>query len=163
MASAGRTPWAGRPPLRHRARRLATGSLCRFGAGAALSVSINLAGTALLAEGFGVPPERGLLASMAVATAVNFLFTRFFVFRGTRVPWPRQLAGYLASSVFFRGAEYAGFLALHRGLGLPYPPAVFLAQAVSFVAKFFFYRAVVFARPGGPAGAGAGSARPDPG
>ena len=139
-----------RAPLARRVRRLATGSPARFGAGAALSVSINLGGTALLAEGLGVAPERGLVASMAVATAVNFLFTRFFVFRGTRVPWPRQLAGYLASSVLFRAAEYAGFRALHNGLGLPYPPAIFLAQAASFVAKFFFYRAVVFARPRNP-------------
>lgn len=146
--AADRRPRGGpKATVRDAFRAALTGSLVRFGLGAGLSLSISLGGTALLVEGLGVPPAWAFPLSLVAATAVNFLFTRFFVFRGTVVPWKSQLVTYLASSVLFRGAEYAGFLVLLRAAGAPYPVAIIAAQVVSFVAKFLFYRAVVFARP----------------
>jgi hypothetical protein len=56
------------------------------------------------------------------------------------------LAGYVGSALAFRACEYALFLVGHTVIGGPYRLAVIGAPMVSSLAKYFFYKQVVFAR-----------------
>lgn len=120
--------------------------MARFVLLSASSLALNLGLTIGLREGAGVPEEAAFAVALATVLATNFLGLRYFVYPGRGGPFRRQFGAFLASSAGFRGLEYLAFLALHTGLGLPYRPVLVAVLASSFLAKFFYYGAVVFAR-----------------
>jgi putative flippase GtrA len=83
---------------------------------------------------------------LASALVVNFLMLRYFIFRGTQLPWGRQLLTFLASSGVFRGIEYLGFLLVNSLAGVHYLLALVLVLAGSFILKFIVYEGWVFAK-----------------
>jgi len=124
-------------------------ALVRFFVGGLLSVGVTLGVTAYLHEIVGVHERIAAAVGFACALVTNFLFMRFYVFRGTPVPLLRQLAMFLASSGVFRGLEYAGFWATNAA-GVHYLAALVLVLGCSFVIKFVVYEKLVFARKPSP-------------
>jgi putative flippase GtrA len=119
-------------------------SLLRFGGTGGVSFAINVGLTAFLCEIVGVSKENAFAISLAVVFTINFIACRYFVFEGRTGNPQKQLLVYLLSSLFFRGAEYLGFLLVHSVLDLPYIPAIFTVLLISFLLKFSFYKMVVF-------------------
>jgi putative flippase GtrA len=129
---------ASRPALSKRA------SFVRFCLITGLSYAINVGLTAALTELAGWPEEAAFAAALVVAMTSNFLFMRYWIYDGAAGSGPRQVLLYLLSSVIFRGLEYALFLVAHTWLGVPYVLAITGVLGLSFLTKFFYYRAVVF-------------------
>jgi len=125
--------------------KLNPAALLRFFVGGLLSVGVTAGVTTLLHEVYEVSVPAAGAAGFACSLVTNFLFMRFYVFRGTRVPLVRQLAMFLASSGVFRGLEYAGFYLTHAA-GVHYQLALVLVLGCSFMLKFFVYEKLVFAR-----------------
>lgn len=92
--------------------------------------------------GFG--EESAYLSALIVAFCVNFLGARHYVYRAAHAPIGGQLLRFLASSLGFRAAEFAGFLLLHSIAGIQYLVVVGMIMIVSFVLKYLFFRAFVF-------------------
>ena len=125
-------------------------ALLRFGMGGLLSSGVAISVTAALHE-LGFLTERvAAAAGLAAALIVNFLVLRYFVFRGTRLPFARQLLLFLGSSGVFRGLEYLGFLLVSGVFGMHYLLALVVVLGVSFILKFAVYEGWVFVRSAGP-------------
>jgi putative flippase GtrA len=124
----------------------ALGAPGRFLLLGALSFSVNLGITAALHEIFGVSPEVSFAVALIVVFLMNFSMMRWWVFRGTRRPILEQLASFGASSLFFRGLEYAGYLVLLRHGGFPYLGAAFTVIGISFTLKYLVYNFWLFSR-----------------
>lgn len=130
------------------------GQAARFGVMTGLSAAMTLGIPVLLHEGLGVREEAAVAAAFATAFCVNFLVARRYVFRSDGRA-SGEVARFALTTAAFRGAEYLAFLALLRGLGLPYLAALLVVLPASAVAKFVVLRLLVFARRGGAAGAAA--------
>lgn len=126
--------------------RATFGSLARFAAGGVLSFSVTLGTTALLHELLGLGEPVAAAGGFAAALTVNFLFMRYYVFRGSTMPAMRQAVMFLSASGVFRGLEYLSFLVLNVILGMRYLIALPIVLAVSFVLKFLAYDRWLFAR-----------------
>ena len=132
------------PPPPTTTRRIARSMAVMLAVGVA-SFATNAGLTVLLHEVLGVPTELAFLAGMATVMAINFVAGRR-IFEARDGDARTQLARFVASAIGFRAAEYVAFLVIHTWLGADYRLAVCGVLLVSFLAKFFFFRAVVFAR-----------------
>lgn len=121
----------------------------RFAAGGVLSFSVTLGTTALLHEVLGIVEAVAAAGGIGAALIVNFVFMRYYVFRGSAVPPVRQAIMFLSSSGLFRGLEYLGFLALNIILEVRYLVALPIVLSASFVLKFLVYDRWIFARAAG--------------
>jgi putative flippase GtrA len=135
------------------------GSFLRYCAVSALSFGVTVGLTAALHEGVGLAEEICYAAALVTAFVLNFLFMRYWIWGHPSGELGRQAAFFACSSLAFRGAEYGVFLALHTGLGVHYLAAAISVQVASFVAKFFYYGAVVFAGRARPDGNGGSAGR----
>lgn len=124
------------------ARRL--GAPARFVALGTMSFSLNLGITAALHEVFGVSPEIAFAVALATVFGTNFAAMRWWVFPGGARRWLPQLLAFGASSLFFRGGEYVGYLLLYRLAGLPYLGAAVVVISVSFGLKYAVYGGWLF-------------------
>ena len=84
-------------------------ALLRFAAGGVLSAGVTLGVTALLHEVFGFPEPQAAALAMLAALSVNYAFLRYVAFRGTQLPWRRQLVLFLASdeAAWITGGTYS--------------------------------------------------------
>lgn len=122
----------------------------RFGLTSLLSAVITLGLPVVLHEARHIEPRVAVGIALMIAFGVNFLTTRYFVFRSDAGLW-RALQRFALSSLAFRSAEYVGFLLLFEA-GLPYFGAQLIVVGASFVLKFLTLRNFVFKGPaGGPA------------
>jgi putative flippase GtrA len=135
--------------LRKLIQKFNVAALIRFFVGGLLSVGVTAGVTTFLHEIHGVGVPQAGAAGFVSSLVTNFLFMRFYVFRGTKVPLLRQLAMFLASSGVFRGLEYAGFY-VTQAAGVHYQLALLLVLGCSFMLKFFVYEKLVFARKASP-------------
>src|SRR5689334_7293489 len=98
------------------ARSIADSELPRqagcFGILTVVSASITVGLPILLHERWGISPPRAAAIAFVLAFVVNFVSLRRLVFSSRRGAG-HDLLVYAASSLFFRGAEYAGFLLLY--------------------------------------------------
>jgi len=124
-------------------------ALLRFAAGGVLSAGVTLSVTAVLHEVFAIPEPKAAAIAMLAALSVNYVFLRYVAFRGTHIPWQRQLVLFLASTGVFRGIEYMAFLAVNVWLGVHYLVALMGVMGASFLLKFTVYEGWVFARRSG--------------
>jgi len=124
--------------------RTRLGEAIRYGAASGLSAVITLGLPVVLHELAGLDPRLAVAIAFAVVFVVNFLTTRYLVFRD-KGSVARSLPRFLASSLAFRGGEYLGFLGLYHA-GLAYWLAQILVVGASFVLKFFTLRRFVFQR-----------------
>lgn len=115
-----------------------------FGALSVLSFVLNVGVTFGLVELAGMPPELAFAVGISIVLFTSFFFMRTVVFPSKELPVTHQLARYLPSTAGFRITEYVLFLGIHTGMGVPYQPSVIGVLIVSVVAKFLFYRTVVF-------------------
>jgi len=129
-------------------------ALLRFAAGGVLSAGVTLGVTALLHEVFAFPEPKAAAFAMLAALSVNYVFLRYVAFRGTQLPWRRQLALFLASTGVFRGVEYLAFLAINVWLGVHYLLALMGVLGTSFLLKFLVYEGWIFARRAETPGSG---------
>ncbi len=102
--------------------------------------------TALFHEVLNISTWLSVPIAMTCMTLFNFVTLRLFIFDNHAGRWTVQLAGFLASIVGFRAAEYACFLLLSGVLSIPYLPAYAGILLVSAVCKFVFLRQVLFAQ-----------------
>lgn len=119
----------------------------RYGVLSVASFVATLGITALLHEFAGRSEELSYGVALVVVFVGNFLAMRYYVCDGAGGSAARQLGMFLASSLAFRGMEYAAFLIAHTWLGAPYAAAIVAIQLTSSLAKFFFYRGAVFTSP----------------
>lgn len=124
-------------------------ALLRFAAGGVLSAGVTLSVTAVLHEAFAVPEPKAAAIAMLAALSVNYVFLRYVAFRGTHIPWQRQLVLFFASTGVFRGIEYLAFLAVNVWFGVHYLVALMGVMGASFLLKFTVYEGWVFARHAG--------------
>ena len=125
-------------------------SPARFLVLSGLSFALNLVVTAALHEGAGLGTDASFALALAMVFLANFALMRWYVFPGGSRPLVPQLVGFGLSSLAFRGLEFAGFLLLHRVLGLAYLLAAATTLSLSFATKYVYYNAWLFARePGG--------------
>ncbi len=134
-------PSSGRPPGWSR-----LAEITRFGLMSLLSALVTLGLPILLHEAGGMDPRIAVAIAFVVVFVMNFLTTRYFVFRHSGDVWT-ALRKFLASSLAFRAAEYAAFLGLFA-LGLRYYLAQAIVVGIATVLKFVLYRDVVFKPPG---------------
>jgi len=125
---------------------LRTGASIRYLVFSGASFCANLGITAALHEVLGVSPELAFAIALTFVFGMNFAGLRWWIFAGTKRPFGSQLLGFGLSSLIFRGLEYAGYLLLLRGLGVPYLAAAVATIGVSFVAKFVVYDSWLFSR-----------------
>jgi putative flippase GtrA len=121
--------------------------LLRFAVATLISASLTLGLPIVLHEGLAVEQRRAVAIALAIAFVVNFLTTRYFVFK-SRGKAGDELWRFLGVSLAFRLAEYGLFLLLFS-LGLVYYLAQFIVLALSFVMKFFVQRRFVYRQPDG--------------
>ncbi len=126
------------------ARRLEKLPAVRFGLQAAVGFPLNIGLTIGLHELAGLAEEIAFCVSLAVVFVINFLVMRHYVYRAGDGHGGRQLAGFAATSLSFRAAEYAAFLLIHTRLGVAYVPAMVGILVVSFCAKYFVFGKLVF-------------------
>ena len=107
------------------------------------SFLLNVGLTVGLVEVARLSEEAAFAGALVLVFFVNFAIQRYVVFRSAGLPFGRQLWQFALSSVGFRVAEYAAYLGL-LALAVDYRAATVAVLIVSFVAKFFFYRAFVF-------------------
>lgn len=122
----------------------ATREIVGFGALSVFSFALNVGVTFALVELLGSPPELAFALGISTVVLTSFILMRLVVFPAEELSLTQQLARYLPSTAAFRMAEYVLFLGVHTVLGLPYQPSVIGILLVSAIAKFLFYRAVVF-------------------
>lgn len=121
--------------------------LIRFIGLTGLSFVINFGLTIGLHELAGVSEEIAYAIALGILFFVNFIVMRVYVFAGGEGHAGKQLLLHGFSAAGFRGLEYVAFLLIHSRMGMQYILAILLIQSCSFLAKFFFYGKVVFARP----------------
>lgn len=112
----------------------------------ALAFIANVGLTALLHEVIHLSEETAFAISLIVMFNINFILARYMIFQdeaqsGNIV---KQIAKYIFSALTFRTSEYLAFLLIHTLLGIRYIISLIVILGISFVAKFFYYRAVVF-------------------
>jgi len=127
-------------------KKLKWASLVRFALGGVLSSGITLGSTALLHEVGSVHERIAAAVGLVLALTVNFVVLRFFVFKGTKEPFGRQLVMFLGSSGVFRAVEYCGFLLFSQVLKIQYLIAMLITLGLSFILKFMIYEMWVFRR-----------------
>jgi putative flippase GtrA len=120
--------------------------LLRFAVATLISASLTLGLPIVLHEGLAVEQRRAVAIALVIAFIVNFLTTRYFVFRSGGKARD-ELWRFLGVSLAFRLAEYGLFLLLFS-LGLAYYIAQFIVLALSFVLKFIVQRRFVYRQPG---------------
>lgn len=120
------------------------GQLARYGVLTLVSACVTV-GLPILLHEFGhlTPPHAAAIA-FVTAFFVNFFSLRRLVFRSGRGA-RRDLGTYILSSLVFRSAEYAAFLALDAA-GVYYIVALLIVLTVSAITKFLWYRRVMHAR-----------------
>jgi putative flippase GtrA len=121
--------------------------LLRFGVATLISASLTLGLPIVLHEGLAVEERRAVAIAVVIAFVVNFLTTRYYVFKSSGKAGD-ELWRFLGTSLAFRLAEYGLFLLLFS-LGLVYYLAQFIVLALSFVMKFIVQRRFVYRQPGG--------------
>ncbi len=99
--------------------------------------------TALFHEVVGIGQQLSFLATLIIVFFLNFLGMRHYVSQTSNKPIGPQFAGFLGTSLVFRGLEFLLFTALLK-FGLYYLIAVVLVQIAGFVSKFTFYRFRIF-------------------
>jgi len=122
------------------------GKAVRFGLVTAMAFCISVGGTAFLKEIIGLTPKTAYLIALITVFCFNFLMCRYFIFAGKDGDMRAQLAVFGASSLTFRGAEYAAFYFLYDILALPYLLLIIAIQGTSALTKFFWYNVVFSAR-----------------
>lgn len=118
--------------------------LLRFGLGGVLLLPANLTVTALLHEVVGLMVEVAAACGFIAALVVGFALCRYVVFDASAGSPARQFTAFAVSSVFFRGIEYAAFVALYRYAEAHYVVSIVAVVGVSFIFKFAYYKLVVF-------------------
>ena len=118
----------------------------RYVASGALAFGVSAGVTALLHEVGGWSPQRAYAVALVCVMVLMFFVARYYVFAGTDRGMGQQAVMFLASSLIFRGAEYAMFWLFHVLLGVPYLAAIVVAQGISFVTKFVVFHGLIFAR-----------------
>jgi putative flippase GtrA len=118
----------------------------RFAILGAFSFSLNFGLTVLLHEVVGIREEFAFAFALALTTVMNFFAMRLFVYPGREGRILAQFGLFVVSSLSFRSLEYALFLVFHTWIGLPYKLVLVATLVTTFVTKFFYYGAVVFAR-----------------
>lgn len=97
----------------------------------------------LLHEGLFIEEEKAVAIALSTAFIINFLTTRYYVFKaGSGVNG--QAVRYAVTSVAFRVSEYLAFLVLHSLLNIYYAFALVLIMLTSLVFKFLVNRIYVF-------------------
>jgi len=114
-----------------------------FGVFGVVSMFLNLAVTITLHEIFLIAANKAYPFGLGTAILVNFYLCRNVLFKSKGDPG-RQLAIFVASSLFFRGLEYSVFLIQEVTINLPYILAILLIQGTSFLIKFWYYKRFVF-------------------
>lgn len=109
---------------------------------------VSLWANIILTWGFhelgSVRPEAAFALAIVIVFFLNFLLSRYFVYRASSGPAGWQLRRFALSVIAFRVSEYGAFLLLHLWLGVPYLIAVGLVLITSFLIKFFFFSRCVF-------------------
>ena len=120
-----------------------SGQVVRYLIASAVSAVVSLLLPIVLHEGLATDPETAVAISLFTAFVLNFFVLRHYVYRSAGTVGP-QLLKFAAFSVAFRLSEYLLFLFLFQVVSMNYVVALFIALAVSFVAKFFAHRLFVF-------------------
>ena len=118
--------------------------LTAFGAAGAIGFLANIFVTAIMKDSLGLPVESAYLAGYLSALIIGFMICRHIIFKSATESAGKQLAMFLISSIFFRGAEYGASLFLHKELGMHYLSALTIVTCTAFFLKFLYYRTVVF-------------------
>ncbi len=119
--------------------------LVRFAVTGGLAFALNLSITVSMHELLGVSEELAFAVALVTVFVFTFASCRYFIFPGVGGSMRRQIVLFAVSSLGFRCAEYVAFLVVHSVIGVGYVVAVVAVLAVSFVSKFIYYTAVVFA------------------
>ena len=117
----------------------------RMAAVTVLSYTINVGLTTLLHEALGIAPEFAFAVGMASVTVLNFCAFRYVIFDASDGDPRRQFVRFIGSALLFRVTDYLLFIVVHTIAGVQYFVAINAILVVSFFAKFFFFRSVVFA------------------
>ncbi len=115
----------------------------RYTALGAASFVINLGLAAAFHEIFAVAEWLAVALSLSIVFVINFVATKFAVFK-SQGSWEKELPKFMLSSLSFRVFEYAMFLVLFSIFSINYLFAIMMSQILSFVLKFFVYKRYVF-------------------
>jgi len=118
--------------------------LIRYLVATALSFVLNLGLTSLMHEVMLLSEELSFGIALIVVMVNNFVMLRYYVFTAREQRILTQATAYVASSIGFRGAEYALFIIMHQAMGVHYLASVSVALVISFVSKFVLDRAMEF-------------------
>ena len=118
----------------------------RWCCASALSVLIVFLGTVSGTEMLGLVAVQAMILAVIIATCVNFVVCRQFVFPDNSGDFVSHLRRFLLSVVGFRAIEVTLFCVLVDGAGLPYRGTLLLIQCFSFAMKFFVMRLLVFSQ-----------------
>lgn len=121
-----------------------------FGAAGVIALLANIAVTAMLREWVGLAVELAYAGGYTTVLIISFLLCRHAVFDAADGDLNRQFTVFVVSSVFFRGMEFAANVVCYKLFAIQYLWALVMIQSLSFVIKFFYYRAVVFSDDGRP-------------
>lgn len=113
-------------------------------------MGLNLGVTTFSREVFHFSVESSYAIGFSIVLIFGFVLCRYRVFKATSENIRRQFLKFAATSVFFRGLEFAICYGLFKAMGAHYFLALVTVQVGSFFIKFFYYRAIVFS-PGGKA------------
>lgn len=118
----------------------------KYGFVTILAFCISVGGTAALTELLGLTPKIAYLIALITVFCFNFVMCRYFIFAGKAGNVRLQLTAFTATSLVFRGIEYAAFYILYDLLALPYLLLIIAIQGTSSLTKFFWYNVVFSAR-----------------
>ena len=123
---------------------LLSNSKVRFALVSALSFIVLMSSTWTLHEIIGVSQELAYLSALFLATIMNFLSLRYFVYPGSETGLFTQFSYFLSAVCGFRVAEYLSFSAIQALTDIQYMATIFMISIVSLISKFLFFRGAVF-------------------
>ncbi|MCK5849855.1 MAG: GtrA family protein [Kiritimatiellae bacterium] len=113
-----------------------------------LSFVVNVGTTVLLHERLKASAELAYAVALILVFVMNFLISRYIVFRAASGDATRQGLLFFVSSLSFRGVEYLLFLLIHTILDVWYVAAIICISIPMTLVKFVFHGKVVFVPKG---------------
>jgi putative flippase GtrA len=116
--------------------------IVRFLMAAGFSACFTIGLPILLHDVMGVEEKVAVACSFTAAFVVNFVTTRFFVFK-SKGDHRKELTLYIAANLCFRGLEFGMFVVLNEMTGL-FKPVLLIVLGISMVLKFIVYKFFIF-------------------
>jgi len=105
---------------------------------------LNLLTTAILHEVIRLSEEVSFFIALVIVSLVNFVGLRHFVYRQSEGELRQQFTAFVGSTIFFRVAEYVGFLFVLNRLHWHYLLGICAVMGTSTLTKHFVYKFAIF-------------------